>query len=124
MRGDRLALGLLLGWTIAFGNGEQAIAQLNLIPDTAGDRNLGTSVIPVQGFPTDLVAGGNRPQNGQNLFHSFQEFNVQAGREVYFNNPTGVLNIFSRVTGGNRSEILGVLGVFGGNANRRCIIKV
>jgi filamentous hemagglutinin family protein len=117
MRGDRLLLGLLLGLSGAIGLSIPAIAQLNLIPDTAVDRSLGTSIVPVPGLPIDLVAGGTRPQNGQNLFHSFQEFNVQAGRGVYFNNPAGVQNIFSRVTGTDRSDILGVLGVAGGTAN-------
>ena len=117
MKGDRLALGLLIGVVSLLGWSEGAIAQLNLIPDTAGDRNLGTTISPVQGFPIDLITGGTRPQNGQNLFHSFQEFNVNTGRGVYFNNPAGVQNIFSRITGTTRSQILGVLGVSGGNAN-------
>ncbi len=106
-----------LGITGAIGLSMPAIAQLNLIPDTAGDRSLGTTIVPVPGVPIDLVAGGTRPENGQNLFHSFQEFNVQLGRGVYFDNPAGVQNIFSRVTGTDRSDILGVLGVAGGNAN-------
>ncbi|WP_416673938.1 two-partner secretion domain-containing protein [Egbenema bharatensis] len=54
---------------------------------------------------------------GINLFHSFQDFNVDNGNAVYFINPTGIENIFSRVTGNNPSNILGTLGVFGGNAN-------
>ncbi len=53
---------------------------------------------------------------GQNLFHSFSEFNIGANENVYFANP-GVANIFSRVTGNNTSEIFGTLGVSGGNAN-------
>ncbi|MGH2415862.1 MAG: filamentous hemagglutinin N-terminal domain-containing protein [Microcystaceae cyanobacterium] len=51
---------------------------------------------------------------GANLFHSFLEFNVGEGREVYFANPAGIENIMSRVTGGNASNILGRLGVLGG----------
>jgi filamentous hemagglutinin family protein len=50
------------------------------------------------------------------LFHSFSEFNVNNGQRVYFANPTGIENIFSRVTGNNVSNILGILGV-NGNAN-------
>ena len=53
---------------------------------------------------------------GQNLFHSFQEFNIPPAARVYFNDP-GMVNIFSRVTGNNPSEIFGTLGVLGGNAN-------
>jgi filamentous hemagglutinin family protein len=90
----------------------RAIAQLNLTPDTAPDRALGTIVVPFNA-QIDLITGGTRPGNGINLFHSFQEFNVRSGRAVYFANPAGVENILSRVTGGNPSNILGRLGVQG-----------
>ncbi|MBW4602235.1 MAG: S-layer family protein [Calothrix sp. FI2-JRJ7] len=53
---------------------------------------------------------------GANLFHSFTEFNINNGQQVYFSNPAGVENILTRVTGSNRSDILGTLGVLG-NAN-------
>ncbi|WP_199328610.1 two-partner secretion domain-containing protein [Anabaena azotica] len=59
----------------------------------------------------DLIEGG--VQRGSNLYHSFLEFNVNNGQRVYFANPTGVENIFSRVTGINPSNILGTLGVNG-----------
>lgn len=53
---------------------------------------------------------------GQNLFHSFEEFNITPGASVYFSDP-GVANIFSRVTGNNLSSIRGTLGIAGGDAN-------
>ena len=49
---------------------------------------------------------------GQNLFHSFEEFNIAPKAKVYFADP-GVANIFSRITGANPSEIFGTLGVKG-----------
>jgi filamentous hemagglutinin family protein len=55
-------------------------------------------------------------QQGNNLFHSFERFNVDAGATVLFQDP-GVTNILSRVTGNDLSEILGTLGVTGGDAN-------
>jgi filamentous hemagglutinin family protein len=61
----------------------------------------------------DTIAGG--VQAGSNLFHSFREFNVDAGRSVYFADP-GVNHILTRITGSNRSNINGLLGV-AGNAN-------
>ncbi|MEG3436958.1 filamentous hemagglutinin N-terminal domain-containing protein [Pannus brasiliensis CCIBt3594] len=60
--------------------------------------------------PGDLIVGGAR--RGNNLFHSFQEFNIELDRKVYFANPEGVTRIFSRVTGNNPSTILGTLGVW------------
>lgn len=50
---------------------------------------------------------------GENLFHSFEEFSIREGLEVYFANPEEISNIFSRVTGNNISEIFGTLGVEG-----------
>ncbi|MBE9042820.1 filamentous hemagglutinin N-terminal domain-containing protein [Pleurocapsales cyanobacterium LEGE 10410] len=60
------------------------------------------------------ITGGTAA--GQNLFHSFGEFNISAGEQVYFADP-GVTNILSRITGVNPSEIFGTLGVSGGDAN-------
>ncbi len=55
-------------------------------------------------------------QQGGNLFHSFERFNIDAGATVLFEDP-GVANILSRVTGNELSEILGTIGVNGGDAN-------
>ncbi|MDX2100601.1 MAG: filamentous hemagglutinin N-terminal domain-containing protein, partial [Leptolyngbyaceae cyanobacterium bins.59] len=57
------------------------------------------------------ITGGLRLNSA--LFHSFQQFNVGNGLQVYFANPSGIQNIFSRITGGDLSRIDGVLGVAG-----------
>ncbi|MEH1906191.1 two-partner secretion domain-containing protein [Nostoc sp.] len=77
------------------------------------DNTLGierSQVIPIN-TNNDRIGGG--AARGTNLFHSFQDFNVGVGRGVYFANPEGITNIFSRVTGGNSSNIFGRLGVLG-----------
>ncbi len=80
-----------------------------LIPDnTLGKEQ--SVVIPINKNNDGIVGGAAR---GTNLFHSFQDFNVGEGRGVYFANPQGITNIFSRVTGGNSSNIFGKLGVLG-----------
>jgi filamentous hemagglutinin family protein len=72
------------------------------------------SDVLINGETGDRIDGGAR--RGANLFHSFQEFNINEGQRVYFNNPAGVENILSRVTGNGVSDIQGTLGVIG-NAN-------
>ena len=48
-------------------------------------------------------------QHGGNLFHSFQDFNLNLGESATFSGPSSVENIISRVTGGNPSQINGLL---------------
>jgi filamentous hemagglutinin family protein len=78
------------------------------------DASLGTAVIPagvLNGLPSDIVVRGT--VKGSNLFHSFTDFGVATGKGVYFQNPAGISNIFTRVTGSGRSMIDGTLGVLG-----------
>lgn len=46
---------------------------------------------------------------GQNLFHSFSQFNIQTNESATFSGPASVENVISRVTGGNASYIDGKL---------------
>ncbi|MDZ8257037.1 filamentous hemagglutinin N-terminal domain-containing protein [Nostoc sp. ChiQUE01b] len=88
------------------------LAESKIIPD----NSLGAEssvVVPFDnvGFPIDVINGGAIRK--VNLFHSFQEFNVGELRGVYFQNPSNdIQNILARVTGQNRSEIFGILGIF------------
>lgn len=106
--GWRLGVFLVMGGAIAID--KIAIAQIS--PD--GTLGAESSVVTPINQLRDQIEGG--AIRGGNLFHSFAEFNIGAGREVYFANPTGIENILTRVTGSTRSQILGTLGV-SGNAN-------
>ncbi|HAA28965.1 MAG TPA: filamentous hemagglutinin, partial [Cyanobacteria bacterium UBA8553] len=94
----------------------QGRASAQLTPDSTlgGESSIITPGVIINRQPADRIDGG--ASRGANLFHSFREFNIGAGREVYFANPAGIENILTRVTGSTRSEILGTLGV-SGNAN-------
>ena len=96
----------LLGWR------QGAIAQSVIIPDnTLVNQQSGVVPLDTAGLAIDVIDGG--ATRGVNLFHSFREFNVAADRGAYFRNPSdGVQNILARITGNNRSQILGTLGIF------------
>ncbi|NEO93041.1 MAG: hypothetical protein F6K56_23550, partial [Moorea sp. SIO3G5] len=65
-----------------------ALAQI--VPDhTLGDNpSVVKPNVEVKGLPADLIEGG--ATRGDNLFHSFSEFNVRDLQRVYFANPAGI----------------------------------
>jgi filamentous hemagglutinin family protein len=92
--------------------GENAIAQTSPVP--AAD-NTGTAVN--QTGNTYNITGGQRSGDGANLFHSFQEFGLNAGQTANFISAPEINNILGRVTGGNASIINGLIQITGGNSN-------
>ncbi|NEO62885.1 MAG: filamentous hemagglutinin N-terminal domain-containing protein, partial [Moorea sp. SIO4G2] len=89
-----------------------SLAQSNIIPDNSLGAESSQVIENFQGLPVEVILGG--AQRGINLFHSFREFNVSEGRGAYFSSPNPeIQNILTRVTGNNRSDILGTLGTFG-----------
>jgi filamentous hemagglutinin family protein len=60
------------------------------------------------------ITNGNR--SGNNLFHSFSQFSIPSQGSAFFNNASDIQNIFSRITGGNISNIDGLIKA-NGSAN-------
>ncbi|AOX03789.1 hypothetical protein BJP34_34045 [Moorena producens PAL-8-15-08-1] len=89
-----------------------------LIPNIAtaqisSDGTLSTTVNSDDGV-NFLIESGVRTSD--HLFHSFSEFSVPTNGSAFFNNAGDIVNIFSRVTGGNISNIDGLIRA-NGNAN-------
>lgn len=84
-----------------------------IVPDNSLglDKSTITSDTNINGFPSKLIQGGTA--RGSSLFHSFQEFSILSGQSAYFENPSGIQTILTRVTGGKTSRLLGRLGILG-----------
>ena len=79
--------------------------QPNILAQVTSDGTVNTQV-DRDGNVVEITGGEAR---GDNLFHSFGDFSVPTGNEAFFNNADSISNIFSRVTGGNISNIDGAI---------------
>lgn len=64
------------------------------------------SVVRPEGDTSRIIGG---TQAGSNLFHSFQQFDLATGSTAFFDQNPAIANIFARVTGGQASNLDGVL---------------
>ena len=87
--------------------GDLAVFYAQITPD----ESLPTSV-EQQGENRLNINGGER--EGNNLFHSFEEFSIPEGIEAVFENAPDIENIFTRITGDAVSTINGILKTQGG----------
>ncbi|MEB3211496.1 MAG: filamentous hemagglutinin N-terminal domain-containing protein [Leptolyngbyaceae bacterium] len=109
-------LPILVGWMgiswVGISEGAIAPAAAQLIPDqTLGAESSVVRPERIRNRDGHRIEGG--AIRGENLFHSFLEFNIDEGRGAYFSTPSGIENILGRVTGDDVSDILGELGVLG-----------
>jgi filamentous hemagglutinin family protein len=107
--GEAIAL-IAIVWAIA--PGDNALAQIKPDGTLGAEGSAVTENVMINGGLADRINGG--ATRGANLFHSFEQFNISDGQRVYFANPVGIENIFSRVRGTHPSDIRGTLGVEGG----------
>ncbi|BAY64659.1 hypothetical protein NIES22_47580 [Calothrix brevissima NIES-22] len=84
-----------------------------IIPDNSLGKESSVITPNVQQSSGNIERIDGGAIRGNNLFHSFQDFNVGTQQRVYFANPSGIENILGRVTGNQASNIFGTLGVLG-----------
>jgi filamentous hemagglutinin family protein len=115
-------VGLVGSFCVSFFTAKTQAQQSNIVPDNTLGAESSQVIGNFQGQPIEVITGGSSRQS--NLFHSFQEFNISAGRGAYFFSPSAdIQNILARVTGNNRSEILGRLGTFGNSSPNLFLIN-
>ena len=88
-----------------------------IIPASDGT---GTVVIPKSQTPNSQtfdIGGGSPSADRANLFHSFEQFNLNTGQTVNFISTPETQNILTRVKGRSISQIDGMIQVTGSNAN-------
>lgn len=84
-------------------------------PISPAADSTGTIVTP-NGDRFDIT-GGTLSGDGTNLFHSFQQFGLDANQIANFLSNPQIQNILGRITGGDPSVINGLIQVTGGNSN-------
>ncbi|NJN75347.1 MAG: filamentous hemagglutinin N-terminal domain-containing protein [Synechococcaceae cyanobacterium RL_1_2] len=93
--------------------GSVGFAQTSISP--AGETNINTQVnFDPQTNTYDILGGAT---TGQNLFHSFEQFNLETGEAGNFLTEAGIRNVLGRVVGNDPSRLNGTLGVTGSEAN-------
>ena len=100
-------------YSLAIAQGGLALAQI--VPD--GSLPTPSVVVPQMepdGSLLQQLEGGTT--RGANLFHSFSTFNVPSGSTARFENEPAIVNIFTRITGGEISILDGRIQA-GGMAN-------
>lgn len=83
---------------------------------------LALAALPMVGSSEVTLLGSNDSWSGQiviapelgqragsNLLHSFSSFHIRSGESVTFTGPSSIANVLARVTGGEASEINGLL---------------
>jgi len=107
------ALSCSLGWVAQTAPVQaQPIVPNQLLPGFAPPSQV-NAVTSIPGCSSNCfeLTGGVR--QGDNLFHSFSEFGVPTQGAAIFQHASTIENIFTRVTGGQVSQIDGLLGTEG-----------
>lgn len=103
-----------------------AAALMAALPLLNASSSLAQTIIPARdGTQTQVnrqgdritITGGQRSNDGRNLFHSFEQFGIRPQEIATFQSNPAIQTILGRISGGNPSIINGLLQVTGGASN-------
>lgn len=77
----------------------------------------GTATVVNQDSSQFDITGGQRSNDGINLFHNFEQFGLSSGQIANFETVPSVQNVIGNVSGSQASKINGTLQVSGSDAN-------
>jgi filamentous hemagglutinin family protein len=110
-RANRGLILLLASLPVAgLGSTRPTLAQVTPAQDSAGTR-------VTQDGDRYTIDGGSLSRDRANLFHSFEQFGLDANQTASFLTHPQIQNILGRVTGGDASVIHGLIQVTGGDSN-------
>ncbi|MEM9219088.1 MAG: CHAT domain-containing protein [Cyanobacteria bacterium P01_F01_bin.150] len=105
-----------LGWLLSNGLVLPFYSSAHAQPTVSASNETGTTVVEtVENIFS--IGGGTLSDNQQNLFHSFELFNLNSQETAQFLSNPDVQNILGRVTGQASSIINGTIEVTGSDAN-------
>ena len=86
------------------------ICQHPVLADIVTDGSVGPAAQSINAIDGQLTIGQELGSlKGKNLFHSFQQFDIERNEMATFTGNDAIENVISRVTGGNESHINGIL---------------
>ena len=100
-----IILAFLIFWPMLSASHAEVTMDGSLGPSGA----VGSGTLPDGTFTDYLITHDLGKQAGNNLFHSFGKFNLDANQSATFTGPNSIDNIIGRVTGGTQSWIDGQL---------------
>ncbi len=106
-----------VGWLSFFIPLSAALTSISAIANPITPASDGTGTIVTPDGNRFNIHDGSLSQDGANLFHSFQQFNLDSDQIANFVSNPSIHNILGRVVGGEPSMINGLIQVTGGNAN-------
>ena len=107
----------ILVFALAAGFNVSMQVRAQVVPASDGTGTMVQTSTSSSGNTTIDITGGSLSQDGNNLFQSFEQFDIPNQTTANFISSPGIQNVIGRITGGSFSQIQGTISLTGGNSN-------